>query len=82
VNIKVILKDGRAFSEAYFPAKGAADNPLTQAELAEKFNECAAWGGIPTTRAKRALELLLALERLATVDELMKCVVANQGTDH
>jgi 2-methylcitrate dehydratase PrpD len=76
VNIKVILKDGRAFTEAYFPAKGAADNPLTQAELAEKFNECAAWGGISSTQAARALELLAGLERLEKIDELMKCVVA------
>jgi 2-methylcitrate dehydratase PrpD len=81
VNIKIVLKDGRTVSEAYFPAKGAADNSLTQGELAEKFNECAAWGGIPAPRAARALELLLGLERLESVDELMRCVVAeNRGS--
>jgi 2-methylcitrate dehydratase PrpD len=79
VNIKVILKDGRTVSEAYFPAKGATDNPLTQDELAEKFNECAAWGGVSAAQAARAIELVLGLERLQSVDDLMKCVVA-EGT--
>jgi 2-methylcitrate dehydratase PrpD len=79
VNIKVTLKDGRTFGEAYFPAKGAADNPLTQAELADKFGECAAWGGIPGTQSARAIELLLGLERLSRIDELMKCLVASKG---
>jgi 2-methylcitrate dehydratase PrpD len=76
VNIKVTLKDGRTLAEAYFPAKGAADNPLTEAELADKFNECAAWGGISTTQSARAIELVLGFERLQSIDELMNCVVA------
>jgi len=76
VNIKVTLKDGRTVSEAYFPAKGAADNPLSKAELADKFNECAAWGGISAAQSARAIELLLEFERLETIEELMKCVVA------
>lgn len=76
VNIKVILKDGRTLSEAYFPAKGATDNPLKQAELADKFNECASWGGVSSSQSARAIELLLGFERLDSIDELMKCVVA------
>jgi 2-methylcitrate dehydratase PrpD len=77
VNIKVVLNDGRTVSESYFPAKGAADNPLTRAELTDKFNECAAWGGIAADQAARALELLDRLERLETIDEVMKCLVTN-----
>jgi len=76
VNIKVVLKDGRSLAEAYFPAKGAADNPLTQAELAAKFSECAEWGGVAGAQATRAFELLVDLERVETLDELMTCVVA------
>ena len=76
VNIKVTLKDGRTLSEAYFPAKGAPDNPLTRAELTEKFNECAEWGGLAGTQSARALELLLALEGVDRIDELMTCLVA------
>ena len=78
VNIKVTLKDGRTLSEAYFPAKGAADNPLSQVELAEKFNECAEWGGLSQAQSARALELLLGFERVDTVHELMESVVAKE----
>ena len=79
VNIRVTLKDGRTFSEAYFPAKGATDNALTKDELTEKFTECAAWGGVPAGRSARAIELLLGLERLDSIDELMTCVVSGKS---
>jgi 2-methylcitrate dehydratase PrpD len=78
VNIKVTLRDGRTLSEAYFPAKGAADNPLTQTELAEKFNECAEWGGISAVQSARALELLLSLQTVENIDELVACLVAGR----
>src|SRR5687767_4126677 len=59
VNIKVTLKNGQAYTEAYYPAKGATDNPLTQQELLDKFNECAAWGGVSPKEAQRAINILL-----------------------
>jgi 2-methylcitrate dehydratase PrpD len=76
VNIKVTLRDGRSYSAAYYPAKGATDNPLSQAELAAKFNECAQWGGVPRSKAQRAVEILLDLDRAESVDELMSCIIA------
>lgn len=79
VNIKVTLKDGRSFSEGYYPAKGATDNPLTHEELLEKFNECAQWGGIPRDKARRAIEILLDLERMNDADELMRCIGTGTG---
>jgi 2-methylcitrate dehydratase PrpD len=77
VVIEVTLKDGRVVREAYFPAKGATDNPLTRDELTGKFNECAEWGGVSAANAARAVELLLSLERVRTAGELMKCVIAD-----
>ena len=75
VQIKVTLKNGRTISEAYYPAKGATDNPLTREELTEKFNECAEWGGVPADKAGRAIDLVSGLERLESVRDLMKSVV-------
>ena len=75
VNIKVTLKNGRTYSEAYYPAKGATDNPLTSQELTDKFNECAEWGGVSASKAARAIELLSDLEQLRSVEALMDCVV-------
>lgn len=74
VNIKVTLKNGKSYSEGYYPAKGATDNPLTREELLEKFNECAVWGGVSPENAGRAAALLLDLENLTSAGELMKCV--------
>ena len=78
VNIKVILKDGRSYSEAYYPAKGATDNPLSQEELIDKFYECLAWGGVSERQARQAADLLLGLEHMSTPDELMACLVAQR----
>ncbi|MCC7080883.1 MAG: MmgE/PrpD family protein [Burkholderiales bacterium] len=75
VDIKVVLKDGRILTEAYYPAKGAADNPLSRAELDEKFYECAQWGGVSARKAARAIELVSSLERLDDCRELMRCLV-------
>lgn len=76
VDIRVQLKDGKVCEESYYPAKGAADNPLSSEELKAKFRECAGWGGLPATKAERAIELVLGLEGLARCDELMRSMVA------
>jgi 2-methylcitrate dehydratase PrpD len=75
VNLKVVLKDGTSHTEAYYPAKGAADNPLTRAELDGKFHECAQWGGIGKEKAARAIALVSEMERLPDCRELMRCLV-------
>ena len=75
VNIEVLMKNGATYSEAYFPAKGATDNPLTQAELIDKFSECAEWGGVSATDAAGAIDLLSGLEQLPNVEALMPRLV-------
>ena len=75
VNIKVVLVSGATHTEAYYPAKGAADNPLTQAELTQKFHECAQWGGVARAKADRAIDLLLGLERVQDCAGLAASIV-------
>lgn len=75
VNIKVVLRNGQTYTEAYYPAKGAADNPLTRAELDDKFLECAQWGGLDRDKALRAIELLSDLEHLDDPRTLVQCLV-------
>jgi 2-methylcitrate dehydratase PrpD len=70
-----LIGAGGSYSEGYFPAKGATDNPLTRDELVAKFNECAQWGGVSPDKAARAVDLLLGLDRVTSPDELMRCVV-------
>ena len=55
----------------YYPPRGAADNPMSEAELVEKFHDCAATGGWAKDRAQRAADLLLGLGTLPDVRGLM-----------
>jgi 2-methylcitrate dehydratase PrpD len=75
VNIKVTLKNGQSFSEAYYPAKGATDNPLTREELVAKFNECADWGCVPAAKAERAVDIVGSLDEAENIVALMESVV-------
>jgi 2-methylcitrate dehydratase PrpD len=77
VNIKVRLKDGRTLTESYYPPKGAADNPMSEADLGKKFEECMAWGGVGAAKTARAKELLLGLETLRSIPELMQALIAD-----
>jgi hypothetical protein len=43
---------------------------MTDAELAEKFHQCAAWGGLDGERSRALLALLWRIEALADVNEL------------
>ena len=68
--IEVELGDGRKLSTRADFGKGSPANPMTDAELAEKFRECAAWGGLAKDRSEAVLELLWKLDELADVNEL------------
>ncbi len=76
IKIHVKTKDGRSFDTAYYPAKGSAENPMSEQELVEKFRECADWGGLPKSSTDRALDLLLGLERLTNIEALIESTIA------
>jgi 2-methylcitrate dehydratase PrpD len=74
VKIKFTLKDGRSFDKLYYPPKGAADNPMSEAELVEKFQECAAAAGLPNETTEYLVATLLDLESLKDVRGLMRAL--------
>jgi 2-methylcitrate dehydratase PrpD len=63
------LKDGRTFTREAQHAKGSPEFPMTEAELNEKFFECARHV-LPADAAKRALEQIGKLETLENVRPL------------
>ncbi len=70
--IEVEMNDGkRVRSEADF-GKGSPANPMTDAELSEKFRQCAAGGGLDKARTKQVLDVLWKIEELKDVSELTK----------
>ena len=68
--IEVELDDGRMIRGRADFGKGSPANPMTDAELAEKFRQCAAWGGLDRAAAEEVLKLLWKIEELEDVNEL------------
>jgi 2-methylcitrate dehydratase PrpD len=76
VKIKVTLKDGRILDKLYYPPRGAADNPMSDAELVEKFNDCAGSAGWSKEKSERAVTMLAELDTLKDVRGLMSLLAA------
>ena len=68
--VEIELADGRKLSGRADFGKGSPANPMTDAELSDKFRQCATWGRVPGDRAERILETLWRIESLADVSEL------------
>jgi len=67
--IRVRLKDGRELTASANGARGYADRPASDEELAVKFLACAE-RAIPHDRAIRALAMLRDIEHIADVGAL------------
>jgi 2-methylcitrate dehydratase PrpD len=51
-------------------AKGSAEYPMTEDDVAEKFRDCAAFAKMPKDRAEKAIDFILNLEKVADIREL------------
>jgi 2-methylcitrate dehydratase PrpD len=54
-HVRMTLKDGRVFEERQPHIRGGVHEPLSRAEIAQKFRANVAWGGWPQARAGRFL---------------------------
>jgi len=70
--IDIKLADGRTVSGRADFGKGSPANPMSDAERADKFRECAAWGGLPRARAEKVIELVFRLDKLKNINELTR----------
>jgi 2-methylcitrate dehydratase PrpD len=70
--IDIELKDGRVISGRADFGKGSPANPMSDAEVAEKFRECAAWGGLQPVQAGKIIDLVYNLEKLPRVRSLTR----------
>jgi 2-methylcitrate dehydratase PrpD len=60
--IRVRMKDGGELTTRAAFGKGSPANPMSEAELREKFLDCLAQGGISADVGQRAADLILDLE--------------------
>ena len=70
--IDIELLDGRTVSGRADFGKGSPANPMSDAELADKFRECAAWGGLSKGSADKVVDIVFSLERLESIRELTR----------
>ena len=70
--IEIETTDGRVIQGRADFGKGSPANPMSDAELAEKFRQCAAWGRVDKARAEEILGVLWKMEQLADVGALAR----------
>lgn len=75
--LDILLKDGRTISARVDAAKGSADYPMTEDEVAEKFRDCAAFANMPKDNTEKAIDLILTLEKVADIRELTTVLQAD-----
>jgi len=76
------LKDGRVISGRADFGKGSPANPMSDDEVAGKFRECAAWGGLPDRTAERIIDIVFNLERLSRIRDMTKLLASNVRRSH
>jgi hypothetical protein len=70
--IDIDLSGGRRISGRADFGKGSPANPMSDAELADKFRECAAWGGLAKASACKVVDLVFGLEKVKSIRELTR----------
>ncbi|MBM3374088.1 MAG: MmgE/PrpD family protein [Betaproteobacteria bacterium] len=73
--IEIELAGGRRVSGRADFGKGSPANPMSDIEVADKFRECAAWGGLQANAAQKIIDAVFALERLKRVRDLTRLLV-------
>jgi len=69
--VEVVLRDGGKVSGRVDFPKGDAENPLSEQELLDKFANLAR-GVVGEEKVKRIPDIVFALDKLDTIDELMR----------
>jgi 2-methylcitrate dehydratase PrpD len=70
--IEIELNDGRVIKGQADFGKGSPANPMSDAELFEKFRQCASWGGLGREQTQAVLDCVWKIEKLTDVNELTR----------
>jgi 2-methylcitrate dehydratase PrpD len=78
--IDVDLADGRTVGGRADFGKGSPANPMTDEALADKFRECAAWGGLAKPNAQKIVDAVFGLEKAGSIRELTRLLALPNKT--
>ena len=73
--VEIELNDGTIVKGSADFGKGSPANPMTDAELADKFRQCASWGGLDPRRADAVIDRVWHIDDLHDVGELTRLLV-------
>jgi 2-methylcitrate dehydratase PrpD len=68
--LKIVLKDGRTITGREDFGKGSPSNPMSDDEVAEKFQGCATFAEWPAAKASQVIDLARKLEDSSDVRAL------------
>ncbi len=77
--IDIKLGDGRLVSGRADFGKGSPANPMSDKEVADKFRECASWGGLPAKNIEKVIDIVFSLEQLKRTSELTRLLVISKA---
>jgi 2-methylcitrate dehydratase PrpD len=69
--IRIELNDGRTLETSAAFGKGSPQNPMSDAELEDKFLDCLEWAGIDAGAGRRLAQEVLELEKASSVEKLL-----------
>src|SRR5260221_13648615 len=70
--VEIEMVDGQVVTGQADFGKGSPVNPMSDAELSEKFRQCASWGGLDKKMGEQVLDLVWKIEELKDVNDLTK----------
>jgi 2-methylcitrate dehydratase PrpD len=73
---EIHLKDGRVLSSRRDFGKGAKIDPMSDAEVEDKFMDCAGFAKWPHAKARQAIELIKGLENVPDIRALTACLAS------
>jgi 2-methylcitrate dehydratase PrpD len=73
--VKIYLKDGKVLQEHFEWTKGDLANPLSPAELMEKFNDCIA-RSLDMSKAEPVRDAVLNIEKVSSINVLTDAISA------
>src|SRR5436190_18498 len=76
--VEVEQDDGSTVKGSADFGKGSPVNPMSDAELEQKFMECATWGGLDRSRAQRIIDLAWRIDELENLDELTRLLAGKR----
>ena len=76
--VEVEQDDGSTVKGSADFGKGSPANPMSDDELEKKFVECATWGGLDRSCARRIIDLAWRIDELENLDGLMQLLAGKR----